>query len=95
MESWGIEVGNEDAVVVYAGRTGEILHAHHFVTAKGGAHPDKEARERQALESATQGHRALPEGVQPLHVDMRAVKSGVNYKVDVEKQVLVEVRSKR
>lgn len=95
MDSWGIEVGDEDAVVVYTGRTGKILHAHQFVTVKGGAHPNKKMRERQALESATQAHSALPEDVKLLHADVRALKSGGHYKVDVQKQVLVEVRSKR
>jgi hypothetical protein len=86
-----IEVGHWSMVVVYDERTGKIVHRHQHVTFKGGAHPDKKALARQALELAPREGGA-PAKLASLHVDPTTLKDEAHYKVDVKKRVLVEVK---
>jgi hypothetical protein len=91
------EIGNESLVIVYDNKSGRIVHGHHFVTVKGGKHPDASARQSAALEQflGEQQPKAAAQTAQQystLDVEPSSLQSAVRYKVDVKKGTLVEDR---
>jgi hypothetical protein len=91
MSTVGVEIEQESLVVLYDEQTGGIVHGHHFVTVRGGQHPDEKSREKQAREHARIAHANLPGRIGTLHIEPTAFKQGVQYKVDHQKKTLVEI----
>lgn len=92
MGSSGVEIAKESTVVIYDKNNGRVVHTHHFVTAKGGVHPDRNTQEKQATEHAELAHASLSKSFGILHADSANMKPGVQYKVDTKKLVLTEVQ---
>jgi hypothetical protein len=84
------DIDKVSCVVVYDRETGEILHKHEHVTLRGGRHPDKKVLEKDALEHASGvGRTAARASV--LHVDAETLDASKHYRVDTQRQALVEV----
>jgi hypothetical protein len=79
----------ESLVMVYDPTDGHIVHEHHFVTSRGGVHPDQEAREALALEHARKSGHEISK-VAMLSVKSGDFKHGSRYRVDVAQRQLVE-----
>jgi hypothetical protein len=96
MRGYGtVEVEQENMVVVHD-PAGKIVHVHHVVTFKGGAHPDQATRERDALDQMVTRRPALAKKkVAYLHVDPRSFDGATGFKVDVKKRTLVEVKARK
>lgn len=77
-------------VFVYDPRTGDIVHAHHVVSAPGGAHPDRDTLEQEAAEQALRASNTPLETMAFLHVDPREIDSDSHYAVDVNSRSLVK-----
>jgi hypothetical protein len=91
------DITGESLVIVYDNKTGQIVHGHHFVTVKGGKHPDRGARESAALEQflGEQQPKAAAASTQKystLDVEPASIQPSVRYKVDIKKGTLVEDR---
>jgi len=86
-----LEIERESAVFVYDPQTGQVVHRHQVVTVKGGQHPDQETIEADAMGQLSQAQPTVTRKLAFLHVDPRTLKSGVLYKVDIAKKVLVEL----
>ncbi len=87
-----VEVEQESVVVVYDPKTGDIVHRHHAMTAKGGTHPDQKTLEHDAMEqlSVAQPHADI-KNFAILHVDPAVLKSAILHKVDIAKKALVAI----
>ena len=85
-----MEVEHESVVVIYDAKTGDILHRHDVVTAKGGKHPDESTREKDAYEQLSQAQPRQKSETAVLHADPRTLKPRTLYKVDINKRALVE-----
>ena len=90
-----VQVAKESLVVVYDQKSGQIVHGHHFVTFKGGRHPGEKEQEGQALEECSLQRRGAAGKMAVLHVAMSDVESGMDYRVDPTKRMLVEDRKKQ
>lgn len=77
-------------VLVYDPLTGDIVHAHHVVSAPGGAHPDRDALEQEAAEQTLRARNTPMEAMAFLHVDPREIDSDSHYAVDVKSWSLVK-----
>jgi hypothetical protein len=86
-----MEIEKESVVVLYDPKTGHIVHGHHHVTFKDGAHPDQQTLERAAFEHASRMNKRMPDKVEILHVDPITIRARAHYKVDIQKRILVEV----
>jgi len=85
-----MEVEHESVVVIYDAKTGDILHRHDVVTAKGGKHPDESTREKDALEHFSRAQPGRKSETAVLHADPRTLKPRTLYKVDIKKRALME-----
>ena len=85
-----MEVEHESVVVIYDAKTGDILHRHDVVTAKGGKHPNESTREKDAYEQLSQAQPRQKSETAVLHADPRTLKPRTLYKVDINKRALVE-----
>lgn len=83
-------VDAESVVVLYNKDSGEIKHIHREVTFLGGRHPDQEEQERRATDAASRVGLHDITKLALLHVDTQRLKPDVRYKVDVDRQQLVE-----
>jgi hypothetical protein len=89
MES--LEVARETLVVLYEGETGRIVHTHRIVTFQGGDHPDEATLETQALEQFRQADPKFVQKPRFLHAAPGSMKAETLYRVDLTKNVLVEM----
>jgi hypothetical protein len=87
-----LEIEQESTVVVHDPGTGNIVHVHHVVTAKGGKHPDRTTLEKEALDQLSRAQPKVSKAMAVLHVEPGQIKPNLPYKVDVKKRVLVEAR---
>lgn len=89
-------ISEESLVIVYEKKTGQIVHGHHFVTVKGGQHPDGNARESAALEQFLAEQPKAAESVAQRYSTLEVAPSSfqprVRYRVDIKKGTLIEDR---
>jgi hypothetical protein len=88
-------VERESTALVYDAQTGEVVYVHHFVTFKGGQHPDEKTAEMNALAELKRIRPKLTAKTAVLHVAPSAIKPDTGYKIDVAKRVLVAQPRKR
>ena len=81
-------------MVVYDPKTGAIVHRHIAVRYPGGRTQKKPALEKRALE-LTAARGIDTKRLRVLHVDPAAFSDGVEYRVDVKRQALVQRREKQ
>ncbi|HUK43253.1 MAG TPA: hypothetical protein VLW48_02300 [Candidatus Bathyarchaeia archaeon] len=87
-----VPIEQESVVVIYDTKTGAVIHRHHAITAKGGAHPDQKTLEHDAMEQLTLARPQIKAGETAiLHVDPASLEARTLYKVDVTKRVLVKI----
>lgn len=79
-----------DAIALYDPRNGEIVHMHHIVTFAGAERQNYEEQQQRAIESA-QCLGCNVDELRMLHVP-NFQPSGKAYKVDLQRQMLVEVQ---
>jgi len=89
-----MEIGKESVVVIYDPADGRIVHRHQHLTPKGEAPPDEREIEKAALEFAAQKNLQTAK-LRTLHVDPKKITVGVSYRVDPQKQILVEQTVKK
>ena len=87
-----LEVEDESMTVVYDPQTGQIVHMHYSVTTKGGTHPAREILEKDALEQLAQAQPKMTKKMALLHVKPSGFKPRTFYKIDIKKQILVEIQ---
>src|SRR5829696_1671307 len=107
MTNFSSEPESKHVVVLYDKRTGEIRHIHEEIFLEGSNMLNKQQIEDAAFKQVqTLTNRFKEEGMvevqsiqrpklAPLHVSHTALKPYANYRVDLKKKSLVEVREKQ
>jgi hypothetical protein len=88
-----LKVTHENLVVLYEAETGRIVHTHRAVTFQDGEVPDKRTLERQAREQLLMAQPEFTKQPSFLHCAPTSMNSDSLYKVDTQKNVLVEIPS--
>jgi hypothetical protein len=85
-----VEVAEGEAIVVYDGRSGEIVHVHEEITLPGGQPSDpRELKERAVRLAQELAGRPLG-SVKTLSTKRSQLREGVVLRVDVAKEALIE-----